>query len=134
MIYLNVPNRIPGFDYNRTALVDKSCSFNFNAESYILHELDPENNGDELVVNRTGNRKNLVSAQPRFSISTNDKSSMKVKYLLYFPETDLWRYNDEPVKLLNYEGRYNSGFSNKTNSKIMMAIHKLKKKMKVKIR
>ena len=58
MIYMNVPNRIPGFDYNRTALVDKSSSFNFNAESYILHELDPENNGDELVVNRTGNRKN----------------------------------------------------------------------------
>lgn len=108
MIYLNVPNRIPGFDYNRTALVDKSCSFNFNAESYILHELDPENNGDELVVNRTGDRKNLVSTQP-----------MKVKYLLYLPETDLWRYNDEPVKL---------------NSKIMMAIHKLKKNKKVKIR
>ena len=59
---------------------------------------------------------------------------MKVKYLLYFPETDMWRYNDEPVKLLSYEGRYNSGFSNETNSKIMMAIHKLKKKMKVKIR
>ena len=121
---MNVPNRIPGFDYNRTALVDKSCSFNFNAESYILHELDPENNGDELVVNRTGNRKNLVSIQP----------GMKVKYLLYFPETDMWRYNDEPIKSLSYEGRYNSGFSDKTNSKIMMAIHKLKKKMKVKIR
>ena len=132
MIYMNVPNRIPGFDYNRTALVDKSCDF--NAESYILHELDPENNGDELVVNRAGNRKKLLSIQPRFIISTNDKSYMKVKYLLYFPETDMWRYNDEPVKLLSYEGRYNSGFSEETNSKIMMAIHKLKKNMKVKIR
>ena len=132
MIYTNIPNRIPGFDYNRTALVGKSCSF--DAESYILHELDPENNGDELVVNRTGNRKKLLSIQLGFSISTNDKSHMKVKYLLYLPETDMWRYNDEPVKLLSYKGRYNSGFSDKTNSKIMMAIHKLKKKMKVKIR
>ena len=132
MIYTNVPNRIPGFDYNRTALVGESCDF--NAESYILHELDPENNGYELVVNRTGNRKKLASIQPRFILSTNDKSYMKVKYLLYFPETDMWRYNVEPVKLLSYEGRYNSDFSDETNSKIMMAIHKLKKKMKVKIR
>lgn len=129
---MSVHNRIPGFDYNRTVLADES--FDFNAESYILRELDPENNGYELVVNRAGNRKNLVSIQPRFIISKNDKSYMKVKYLLYFPETDLWRYNDEPVKLFSYEGRYNSDFSDETNSKIMMAIHKLKKKMKVKIR
>lgn len=131
MIYIKV-NRIPGFDYNRTALVGKSC--NSNEESYILHELDPENNGYELVVNRTGNRKKLVSIQPRFIGSRNDESYMKVKYLLYFPETDLWKYNDEPVKSLSYEGRYNSGFSEETNSKIMMAIHKLKKNKKVKIR
>ena len=131
MIYMNVPNRIPGFDYSRTALVGKSC---FDAESYILHELDPENNGDEHVVNRTGNRKKLLSIQLGFSISTNDKSHMKVKYLLYLPETDMWRYNDEPVKLLSYKGHYNSGFSYKKKKKIMMAIHKLKKKMKVKIR
>lgn len=132
MIYINVPTRIPGFDYNRTALVDKSC--NSNVESYILHELDPENNGYELVINRTGNRKKLMSIQPRFIGSRNNESYMKVKYLLYLPETDMWRYNDEPVKSLSYEGRYNSGFSEETNSKIMMAIHKLKKNKKVKIR
>ena len=131
MIYMNVPNRIPGFDYNRTALVGKSC---FDAESYILHELDPENNGYELVINRTGNRKKLMSIQPRFIGSRNNESYMKVKYLLYLQETDMWRYNDEPVKSLSYEGRYNSGFSEETNSKIMMAIHKLKKNKKVKIR
>ena len=67
---------------------------------------------------------------------------MKIRYLLDLPEMMEWRFNDEPLKVLDYKygkygGRYNSGFSDseETSNKISMVIHKYKKqKMKVKIR
>ena len=65
MIYINAHIQIPGFDYNRTALVDKSCDF--NAESYILHELDPENNGDELSLIPAHNLLHIIDLNTELS-------------------------------------------------------------------